>query len=206
MFSFGILNYNYVKSFLSIGYNFLEPNIYVKPHEGISLDYIRDEVRKAMRGLRRLAPGVEDNFSINEFSMITNVFDTMLSVLWKVGAFVGLFSILVGCFGVANIMFVSVKERTNLIGIQKALGAQNNFILIQFLVEAVVLCIIGGLIGLTLVGICVGLARIFEFTVILSLSNTLIGISIAFAIGIVSGIIPALNASRLDPVEAIRSR
>jgi putative ABC transport system permease protein len=201
-----IISYNFAKGFLSLGYNFLEPNIYVKPAANASIDLIRDEVRKEMRALRRLPPGMEDNFAINEFSMITNVFDSMLSILWVVGAIIGGFSIVVGCFGVANIMFVSVKERTHLIGIQKAIGARRNFILLQFLVEAVVLCIIGGLIGLAIVEIFVLIARLFDFTLILSLFNISIGLSIAFAIGILAGIIPAYNAARLDPVVAMRSK
>jgi putative ABC transport system permease protein len=201
-----IISYNYARGFLSLGYNFLEPNIYVKPVDNASLDFIKDETRKEMRALRHLPPGTEDNFAINEFSMITNAFDSLLSILWIVGAIIGGFSILVGCFGVANIMFVSVKERTHLIGIQKAIGAKRNFILLQFLVEAIVLCIIGGLIGLSFVGIAVMVARIISFTLVLSTFNITIGLSIAFAIGIIAGIIPAINAGRLDPVVAMRSR
>ncbi len=201
-----VLTYNYIKTIVAVGRNFIEPSIYVKPTGKASLDYIKDEVRKNMRSVRRLPPGLEDNFALNEMSMITTAFDSLFKILWIVGAIVGLFSIIVGCFGVANIMFVSVKERTHLIGIQKSLGAKNNFILIQFLMEAVVLCIMGALIGLVLVMLCVGIAKIFGVSLILSMFNVSIAFIIAFSIGILSGIIPAYAASRLDPVEAMRSK
>ena len=112
-----------------------------------------------------------------------------------------------GGFGIANIMFVSVKERTNLIGIQKSLGAKNKFILFQFLFEAVILSVIGGLIGLILVFIVSLLASQFtgDFEFVLSLWNMFIGTAISAGIGLIAGILPAISASRLDPVEAIRT-
>ncbi|RZJ24624.1 MAG: FtsX-like permease family protein, partial [Flavobacterium sp.] len=116
------------------------------------------------------------------------------------------FSLLVGGFGIANIMFVSVKERTNLIGIQKSLGAKNRFILFQFLFEAIILSVIGGIIGLLLVwGIVVLLTNALDFEFVLSFQNVILGTSLAAIIGLVSGILPAISASRLDPVEAIRT-
>ena len=124
-----------------------------------------------------------------------------------VGLFISFFSLLVGGFGIANIMFVSVKERTNLIGIQKSLGAKNKFILFQFLFEAVILALIGGVIGLVLVYfvslIASSMAGDFEF--ILSTKNMIIGTGVSAAIGLISGILPAISASKLDPVEAIRT-
>ena len=104
-------------------------------------------------------------------------------------------------------MFVSVKERTNLIGIQKSLGAKNKFILLQFLFEAVILSIIGGLVGIFLVWIITLVASQFtgDFQFVLSFTNIIIGISVSGLIGLISGIIPAISASRLDPVEAIRT-
>ncbi len=201
-----IVSFNYVKTIVAVGHNFIEPNIYIKPVEGTSIDFLRDEVRKDMRAVRRLAPGTADNFAINEFSMVTEAFSSLFKILRIVGTFIGLFSVIVGCFGVANIMFVSVKERTNLIGIQKSLGAKNNFILIQFLVEAIVLCIIGALIGLLLVLIGLIIASLFGFILQLSIFNISLAFVISFTIGILAGIIPAYQASRLDPVEAIRSK
>ena len=121
------------------------------------------------------------------------------------GWVIGGFSILVGGFGIANIMFVSVKERTKLIGIQKALGAKNNFILLQFLLESVILCIIGGILGLLLVfALTVTASSMTDFSIQLSIENVILGLSVSVIIGIISGIIPALSAARLDPVEAIR--
>ena len=123
------------------------------------------------------------------------------------GLIISGFSLLVGGFGIANIMFVSVKERTNLIGIQKSLGAKNKFILFQFLFEAMILAIIGGLIGLALVFIVSVLASQFtgDFEFILSPANMFIGTAVSAIIGLIAGILPAISASRLDPVEAIRT-
>ena len=116
------------------------------------------------------------------------------------------FSLLVGGFGIANIMFVSVKERTNLIGIQKSLGAKNKFILFQFLFEAIILCVIGGMIGLFLVWIiAMILSSVLDFEFVLGLGNIILGTGLAAVIGLISGILPAISASQLDPVEAIRS-
>jgi putative ABC transport system permease protein len=123
-----------------------------------------------------------------------------------VGWIIAGFSLLVGGFGIANIMFVSVKERTNLIGIQKSLGAKNKFILFQFLFESIILCVIGGIIGLLLVWlISIVLTQALEFEFILGIGNILLGTSLAAVIGLISGILPAISASKLDPVEAIRS-
>jgi putative ABC transport system permease protein len=119
---------------------------------------------------------------------------------------ISIFSLLVGGFGIANIMFVSVKERTNLIGIQKALGAKNRFILFQFLFEAVILAMFGGLIGIVLVWlIALVLTNVLDFEFVLSSFNILLGSSLSVIIGLISGILPAISASRLDPVEAIRT-
>jgi len=123
-----------------------------------------------------------------------------------VGWVISGFSLLVGGFGIANIMFVSVKERTGIIGIQKSLGAKNRFILMQFLFEAIILSIIGGIVGLLMVWGCAFAAtKLLDFEFVLSLRNIILGTSLSAAIGLISGILPAISASRLDPVEAIRS-
>ena len=118
----------------------------------------------------------------------------------------GLFSLIVGMFGIANIMFVSVKERTPIIGVQKALGAKNRFILVQFLYESVVLSLIGGLAGIILVWITsIAVSNAADFPVYFTINNFMTGISLSMMTGILAGIIPAIRASKLDPVEAIRS-
>jgi putative ABC transport system permease protein len=159
-----------------------------------------------MRSIRRLKPGEEDNFELNKVTAITNQLDQVFSFLDKAGFFIGIFSILVGGFGIANIMFVSVKERTNIIGIQKSLGAKSYFILMQFLLEAVFLCLMGGAAGLLMVyaGTWIVKAAI-DIQVVLDPNNIIMGVSISLIIGVVSGIIPAWVAAKLDPVEAIRS-
>jgi putative ABC transport system permease protein len=123
------------------------------------------------------------------------------------GIFIGGFAIFVGMFSVANIMFVSVKERTNIIGIKKALGAKKHVILIEFLVESIVLCLIGGLVGLLFVYLAsLALTALFQFDIFLSYQNIMIGISLAAISGVLSGIIPALRAANMEPVEAMRSK
>ena len=158
-----------------------------------------------MRSVRRLRPGADDNFTLNDPSLISNQLDRLFAVLGLVGTIIGGFSILVGGFGIANIMFVSVRERTGEIGIQKALGAKNFTVLIQFLTESILLCIIGGIVGLFLVYIASYAAgKIFEFDIFLSIKNIVLGIEMSVAIGLLSGLIPAWMASRLAPIEAIR--
>jgi putative ABC transport system permease protein len=159
-----------------------------------------------MRGLRQLAPETEDDFALNETKVISQGFDGLFSVVGLAGWIIGGFSILVGGFGIANIMFVSVKERTSLIGIQKSLGAKNYFILMQFLFESVFLSLIGGLMGLLLIWLLtLAIGDSVGMDIFLSQSNVILGVTISFLIGIISGFVPAYSASQLDPVEAIRS-
>ncbi|WP_431200243.1 ABC transporter permease [Mucilaginibacter sp. P25] len=159
-----------------------------------------------MRSIRRLRPGADDNFSLNRTTMITQQLDDLFKVVNIAGAIIGGFSILVGGFGIANIMFVSVKERTNIIGIQKSLGAKNYFILLQFLIESVLLCFVGGIIGLFFVYLATfAVKAALDVQVILDAANVTRGLSYSIIIGVIAGIIPAYSASRLDPVEAIRT-
>jgi putative ABC transport system permease protein len=181
------------------------PMILVKAKDSASNTVLKDELRGVMRSIRKLKPQMPDNFSLNEISLIGNQLDSLFSVIGLAGWVIGGFSILVGGFGIANIMFVSVKERTKIIGIQKALGAKNSFILTQFLLESVFLCIAGGLLGLFLVFLlATSITNFTDFMVELSIQNITLGIFVSVVIGIISGITPALSASKLDPVEAIR--
>jgi len=196
---------NYARSMIDLKSRFISPRIFVKAKEGVSVAALKDELTIIMRSLRRLRPKSDGNFALNEVSILSRGFDEFFAFINMVGLIIGGFSILVGGFGIANIMFVSVKERTNIIGIQKALGARRAFILTQFLSEAVMLCLIGGAVGLGLIFL-IGLAvsSFSEFSLALSVENMLLGFGISATIGLISGFIPALSASRLDPVEAIR--
>jgi putative ABC transport system permease protein len=147
----------------------------------------------------------EDNFAMNQVSLIADRLSMFFGQMSIIGWIVGGFSILVGGFGIANIMFVSVHERTNIIGIQKALGAKRFFILFQFLIEAIILSLLGGLLGLLLVYGLTLLLKLAEFDAQLNANNIILGLSVSVVIGVVAGILPALRASKLDPVEAIRA-
>ena len=167
----------------------------------VNLEY---EVKGLLRAKRGLKPIEEDNFAINRpeylASFVSIIFGTISIAGWVIASF----SILVGGFGIANIMFVSVKERVPIIGLQKSLGAKKYFILTQFLFESSFLSIFGGLIGIFLVFL-ITLPDFGSFDLVISLKNIIIGVSISTVIGVLAGFFPALFASNLDPVEAIRS-
>jgi putative ABC transport system permease protein len=184
----------------------LRAAILIKPEKGIDIEEFKAELAQKLRVHRGVKTGEIDNFFMNVLSGFTDFIDNIIGQMNAIGWGISAFSLLVGGFGIANIMFVSVKERTNLIGIQKALGAKNKFILFQFLFEAVILSLIGGLIGMFLVWIiALILSNTLDFEFVLSASNMLLGSGLAAFIGLIAGIIPAISASKLDPVEAIRS-
>jgi putative ABC transport system permease protein len=182
------------------------PAILIKPKAGVDIEEFKAELTNKMRSIRGLRAGEINSFFVNILSGFTNFIDDIIGKMNIAGWGISIFSLLVGGFGIANIMFVSVKERTNLIGIQKALGAKNRFILFQFLFEAVILAMFGGLIGIVLVWlIALVLTNVLDFEFVLSSFNILLGSSLSIIIGLISGILPAISASRLDPVEAIRT-
>jgi len=196
---------NFAKGLMDVESERYDPTITVRGKSYIPLEEVESEIRGAMRSIRRTKPGAEDDFALNKSTIASNQLDQMFHMLNIGGAVIGIFSILVGGFGIANIMFVSVKERTNIIGIQKSLGAKNYFILLQFLFEAIALCLMGGAIGLILVYFSTFAISATGFEMILFWDNVILGIGISVAIGTISGFWPAFSASRLDPVEAIRS-
>lgn len=197
---------SFMKIFRIKGRRGTMPRIAVKGfEEDKGLIELENEIRGNMRRLRGLRPKEDDNFAINRPEMLANLVSSVFDVIGVGGWIIGGFSILVGGFGIANIMFVSVKERTSIIGIQKSLGAKNFFILFQFLFEALFLSVIGGLGGLFFVYLVTFLPTgALELT--LSFKNIVLGLGVAAIVGIFSGIFPAVVAARLDPVIAIRSK
>lgn len=181
-------------------------SIIVKGKNEVPAGRMLEELEGVMRSIRRIKPAAENDFALNEVSLISGRLDGIFSVLNLAGWIIGGFSILVGGFGIANIMFVSVKERTKTIGIQKAMGAKNRFILLEFLFEATILSLIGGLVGLLLIYAGTYIAmKSFDFEFVLTTGNIATGLTISVAIGLIAGLVPARSASRLDPVMAMNT-
>ena len=177
----------------------------VRAKPGVDLDVLKDEVTGVLRTVRRLKPREESNFAMNTLSILSGLFDQLFGVINMAGFVIGIFALIVGMFSVANIMFVSVRERTGIIGIKMALGAKRWFILLEILFEAVVLCIVGGIFGLFFIWVATAaFSKIYDFDIHLSVTNTLVGIVTSIIVGVLSGLIPAIQASGMDPVEAIR--
>jgi putative ABC transport system permease protein len=173
---------------------------------GEPLEAFKDELRGIMRSVRKLKPTEDDNFALNDVTSSTKSLEGFFANVNIGGFVIGGFSLIVGLFGIANIMFVTVKERTSQIGLKKAIGAKKSTILTEFLMESSFLCIIGGLIGLLLVFlITLGLSAALPFKVGLSPGIIALGLGISISVGLLAGIIPAWTAAKLDPVVAIRS-
>ena len=201
-----LIPFNFGRKFLDTKSENAEPYILAKAKPNVTNAEMSDELTGIMRSIRRLKPFADQNFALNESSILSKGFDVLFEIIGTAGWIIGGFSILVGGFGIANIMFVSVRERTNIIGIQKSLGAKNYFILIQFLTESVLLSLAGGTVGLLLTYLITLVANSAgEMEITLTSTNIFLGLTVSVLIGVISGFIPAYGASQLDPVEAIRS-
>ncbi len=199
-----LLPINFARNYVNT--NEIGMTIMIKTRPNVSTDELKDELIGVMRSIRKLKPSAEDNFEIGEISQLTAFLDKIFGVISIVGWIIGGFALLVGGFGIANIMFVSVKERTSQIGIQKSLGAKNYFILLQFIFEAVFLSLFGGILGLILVYVGTLIAaKPIGMDLFLTGGNILIALLVSGGIGLIFGFIPAWSAARLDPVKAMRS-
>ena len=199
-----IIPYYFARSF--IDEKRANPLIVVKGRENISSKAVKDELKGVMRSIHKLSPTQEDNFALNDINDFSDALDQAFVSINIGGWAIGALSFIVGIFGVANIMFVTVKERTTQIGLKKAIGAKNGMILTEFLLESAFLCIIGGMIGLLLVLVLTKIASaILNFPFFLSANIIALAILICIVAGVLAGMIPAIKAAKMDPVTAIRS-
>ena len=200
-----IVTYNYFASVFNPDNS--SPYIMVQAKPGIPSKALQDELNGVMRQLRKLSPTQEDNFTCNDVAQfkdqIESVFGSINSGGWAIAGL----SLIVGAFGVANIMFVTVRERTSQIGLKKAIGARSSTILYEFLLESAFLCIIGGLVGLFLVWIlALSLSAVLPFAITIAPSIIVLALSICIILGVIAGIIPASIAAKMNPVDAIRTK
>ncbi|MCY7309824.1 MAG: FtsX-like permease family protein, partial [Chitinophagaceae bacterium] len=184
-----------------------DPLIMVQGQDNITSKALKDDLAGTMRAIHKLTPTKEDDFSLNDINDFSETISSLFSGVNLGGWAIAALSLIVGMFGVANIMFVSVRERTSQIGLKKAIGAKRRVILAEFLLESAFLCIIGGLVGLTLVfGLTQILSKALNFPVFISTGYMALAIVICIVVGILAGFVPALQAAKMDPVEAIRSK
>jgi putative ABC transport system permease protein len=183
------------------------PFIMVQGKAGIPSSALQDELTGIMRQARRLSPTEEDNFSCNDVAQFSEQVSGFFGNVKVGGWVIAIFSLIVGVFGVANIMFVTVRERTSQIGLKKAIGAKRRTILTEFLLESAFLCVIGGILGLLMVeGLVLVLGTILPFPLYIAPDIIALALSICIGMGMISGIIPAYTAAKMDPVVAIRTK
>jgi putative ABC transport system permease protein len=200
-----IVTYNYFASVFNPDNS--SPYIMVQAKPGIPSKALQDELNGVMRQLRKLSPTQEDNFTCNDVAQFKDQIESVFGSINKGGWAIAGLSLIVGAFGVANIMFVTVRERTSQIGLKKAIGARSSTILYEFLLESAFLCIIGGLVGLFLVWIlALALSAVLPFAITIAPSIIFLALSICIILGVIAGIIPASIASKMNPVDAIRSK
>jgi putative ABC transport system permease protein len=201
-----VIPYQMARNMYDLENIFADPLLMIKAKDGVPVEELEGELIGEMRAIRKLKPADENNFSINKLSEVNKQLSTMFGAIDMAGIVIGGFSLLVGAFGIANIMFVTVKERTNIIGLKKAIGARRLDILLEFLSESIILCIIGGVFGILMVMLLtLALSKGADFDVQLSWANMLTGVMISAFVGMLAGLIPSISASKLDPVKAIRS-
>jgi putative ABC transport system permease protein len=200
-----IVPYGYYASIFNPDNN--NPYIMVQAKPGIPSKALQDELNGIMRQLRKLSPTQEDNFTCNDVAQFKDQIESVFTSINMGGWAIAGLSLLVGAFGVANIMFVTVRERTSQIGLKKAIGAKSSTILYEFLLESAFLCIVGGLVGLLLVWILtIALGAFLPFPIFIAPSIIILALSICIILGMIAGIIPASIAAKMNPVDAIRSK
>ena len=200
-----IVPYNYYASIFNPDNN--NPYIMVQAKAGIQSKALQEELIGVMRQLRKLSPTQEDNFTCNDVAQFKDQVESVFGAINQGGWAIAGLSLIVGAFGVANIMFVTVRERTSQIGLKKAIGAKRSTILYEFLLESAFLCIIGGLVGLLLVWLLtLALGAILPFPIFIAPSIIFLALSICIVLGVIAGIIPASIAAKMNPVDAIRTK
>ncbi len=200
-----ILSYRFARNIMDA--KRADPLILVQGQDYLSSKALKDNLTGSMRAIRKLTPTKEENFTLNDINDFSDAISEAFVSLNIGGWAIATLSLIVGMFGVANIMFVTVRERTSQIGLKKAIGAKKRIILAEFLLESAFLCIIGGLIGLTFVFLLTKvLSGALDFPVFISTSNLVLAIGICVLVGVIAGFIPARQAASMDPVEAIRSK
>jgi putative ABC transport system permease protein len=193
-----------LKQFVSAFWSHPDYSIQVKVKDLGQVEEAREELRSVMRKIRRVPPNAEDDFAINQQDQVLQMFHRLAGTIAAVGLFITGLSLFVGGIGIMNIMFVSVAERTREIGIRKAIGAKRRTILLQFLIEAASICLLGGLVGLAIAWpVTLVMQKFLPAT--LSVTVVSIALSVSLVTGVLSGFFPAWRAARMNPVDALRN-